>query len=304
MKPAGGTEILVNNLNKFTNIADYNNLNVIPSFCSSDFLIADKKNIVWQHNMPDQPIVSGMYNPQFVESVDDFVYVSEYQLNEYKKLFNLSGVNNHIIKNAIEPFSEYKHRSKQDKIRLIYTSAPFRGLDVLIDAFKLLNRNDVELHVYSSNIIYGSEHSKMIGDRYEHLFHACRKTDGIVYKGYAPNAKIREALQEAHILAYPCTFKETSCLAAIEAGAAGCKIVTTNYGALPETCEQYATYIDYTSDHKKLAENYAEILNKEVYNYWNLDYNYKDQSDWFNEQYSWYNRAKQWNEFFEQVSNK
>lgn len=301
MKPAGGTEILVNNLNKFTAITDYDNLNVIPSFCSPEFMVANKTNIVWQHNMPDQPIVRGMYDKNFVQSVDHFVYVSEYQLSEYRKLFDLTNTSNRVIKNAIEPI-EYKQKVKQDKLRLIYTSAPFRGLDILIDAFKLLNRDDVELHVYSSNIIYGSEHSKMIGNRYEHLFHACRKTDGIVYKGYAPNWKVREALQEAHILAYPCTFAETSCLAAIEAGAAGCKIVTTDYGALSETCSEYATYVDYIQDRKKLTENYAEVLNKEVDNYWISDYNYKDQSDWFNDQYSWNNRAKEWNEFFNKVS--
>lgn len=311
MKPIGGTEILVNAFNKFTKIKEYPELNIIPSLCDINLLVPGKKNIIWQHNMPDQPVVSGMFNKLFIDAVDHFVFVSQYQLDEYKKLFDLDPDKVSVIENAIEPI-EFVEKPSTDKIRLIYTSAPFRGLDVLIEAFKSLNRDDVELHVYSSNIIYGTEHSRMIGDRYESLFHACRKTDGIVYKGFAPNHRIREALKESHIFAYPSTFKETSCLAAIEAGASGCKIVTTNLGALPDTCGDFATYVDYEMEQiesiqdyenrKKLLIDFAQALNTEIDKYKELNYNGPIQSKSFNERFSWVNRSTEWNEFFERMS--
>ena len=89
----------------------------------------------------------------------------------------------------------------------------------------------------------------------------------VVYKGYAMNKAIHKAVQQAHILAYPSIFAETSCLTAIEAGAAGCKIVTTDYGALRETCQDWATYVDFTTNRQELVNNYAETLKKEIDNY-------------------------------------
>ena len=48
-----------------------------------------------------------------------------------------------------------------------------------------------------------------------------------------------------HIFAYPSIWHETSCIAAIEAMAAGCEIVTTNLGALYETCSPFGRFINF-----------------------------------------------------------
>lgn len=139
---------------------------------------------------------------------------------------------------------------------------------------------------------------------YDHLFTVCKTTPNIQYKGFGTNKAVRKSLQSAHILAYPSIYPETSCLAAIEAGAAGCKIVTTDYGALKETCNNWAVHVPHTTNFKDLAENYAEQLNKAIDNYWNYSSDIKDQSIWFNEYYSWHNRAKEWKEFFKKLCVK
>jgi len=296
MKPAGGTELLYNNLIKYVGKDWSKNINLITSICHPNFVDNSKVNVLWQHLSYDQYNCQLMHDETFVNSIQHFVYVSDWQLQQYQKTFPISHANNHVIKNAIEPI-EYKEKLK-GKIKLIYTSMPNRGLEVLLDVFEMMNRDDVELTIYSSTIIYGKGY---IDNNAQRLFNRCKSMKNVIYKGYAMNNAVRKALQEHHILAYPSIFEETSCLAAIEAGAAGCKIVTTNFGALPETCGEYATYVDYNENKKELVENYLVILNRVIDNYDKECYNLNEQSEWFNQNYSWKNRADEWNNLFNNI---
>jgi len=289
MNPQGGTELLYSNLKKYVGVNWSTNINLILSVCHQSMIVPDKTNILWQHLHTDQAAIAGMYDQTFIDSIQQFVYVSNWQRQQYQEKFNISHANNLVIKNAVEPI-EFRDKPN-DRLRLIYTSMPNRGLDVLLDAFTLVNR-DVELIIYSSNIIYGNGYHNLIGKQNDQMFNRARTMKNVSYRGYATNKAVRLALQSSHILAYPSTFEETSCLAAIEAGAAGCKIVTTRLGALPETCGKYATYV--YSDRKILVEQYAQALQEAIDNYQNNMYTLKEQSDWFNEQYSWKNRKKEW----------
>lgn len=286
MLPHGGTEILHENLLKYVNSDLLGKVNLIVSVCDKT-LLSNRPNILWQHVNTDQRVAQGCKDIEFVNGIDKFVYVSDWQRQKYHSEFNLPYERSIVLYNAIEPIP-YIEKPK-DKIKLIYTSTPWRGLEILLESFKLLNRNDVELDVYSSTVIYGSN---FMPNQYDWLFNKCRATKNVNYKGYAMNKGVRRALQHAHILAYPSIFEETSCLAAIEAGAAGCKIVTTNYGALNETCGEYATYVSHSFDYIKLIKDYAEVLNTEINNY--NDAFSKDQSDYFNQKYSWHNRKIEW----------
>jgi glycosyltransferase involved in cell wall biosynthesis len=301
MKPIGGSEILFNNLIKYTGTEWSQYVNLILSRTDPGLVDSSRTNVLWQHLMHDQAATINMSNREYVDQIQQYVYVSQWQLDRFKEKFDIEHCSNTVIKNAIEPINFVK--KSDDKIKLIYTSMPNRGLVVLLEAFKILNRSDIELTVFSSNIIYGLNYSKTVGSYYDNLFHLCKNTPGITYRGYATNKAVRSALQNAHIFAYPSIYEETSCLAAIEAGAAGCKIVTTDYGALSETCGNNATYVSYSDNLMNLAENYASVLNTEIDNYKASSEQWKNQSDWFNEQYSWQVRANQWKDFFVKHAN-
>ena len=295
MKPSGGTELLYNNLIKNLGKDWQQKVNLILSLCDPALLDPSRINVLWQHLACNQEAVINMQYPEFVSSVDHFVYVSNWQLKHFADRVDISNANNHVIRNAIDPI-EFKPKSN-NKIKLIYTSMPNRGLDILLDAYKLVRRPNTELTIFSSNIIYG----KNFKIDNEHLFHRCRTEPGIIYRGYATNKAVRIALQQSHILAYPSTYEETSCLAAIEAGAAGCQIVTTRYGALPETCEEWPMYIEHNNDREVLVKNYAKLLNTAIDNYDPTSYTLQEQSRWCNDQYSWFRRALEWKEFFNKI---
>jgi len=186
-----------------------------------------------------------MKDRKFVDSVDLFVYVSHWQYNKFREHFGIPEYKSIVIKNATYPFKDIK--KPNGRIKIIYTSTPWRGLAVLAKAVELLNqkRDDFTVEVYSSTKVYGSEFEKSEGNKFKELFDLCKNTKNIDFKEYAPNEEIRKAVSNAHIFAYPSIFEETSCLSAIEAMAAGCKAVVTNYGALPETCGEFANMIEF-----------------------------------------------------------
>lgn len=302
MKPSGGTELLYKNLIKYVGQDWFEKINLVPSFCNPSVIDPSKINVIWQHLSYDQNAIASIVDKNFVDSIDHFVYVSQWQLDQFKNRFPIQDAHNIVIRNAIEPIEFIEKPT--NKIKLIYTSMPNRGLDILLDAFEMIDQSNVELTIYSSNIIYGTQYNTMIGNHYDKLFHRCKTMKNVIYKGYAMNTAVRKSLQQSHILAYPSTYEETSCLAAIEAGAAGCKIVTTNLGALSETCGEYASFVEYTRDRQKLVEDYAEKLQFEVNNYHDLCYNIKNQSNWFNNFYSWEKRSKEWIHFLGDICEK
>lgn len=302
MNPKGGTEILVDGLQKHVDLNKYN-VNIIPSVCHKDNLKEDKKNIVWQHQSYDQDVVANMQSKNFVDSVDAFVYVSNWQHETYRQRFFHTFNNGYVIKNAIEPI-EYKKRQKQEKIKLAYTSTPWRGLDILTDAIKLLDRDDIEVDVYSSNKIYGDGFYEFEGHRYDYLLENVKNTKGMNLFDYKTNEEIKEALKNINIFAYPSSFAETSCLAMIEAGAAGCSIVSTTLGALPETSLGFGKLVPVQKTRELMVEKYAEALNKSIDEYWEnkVQDKLKFQSDRFNEYYSWDNRKFEWIEFLDKIT--
>lgn len=305
MKPAGGTEILFAGLYKHTNIKEHQDINIILSNPYMRYLRYTKKNLLWQHlNYIDESLLPGYKDPAFMNAINSFVYVSNWQHEKYRYLFQIPLENAYVIKNAIEPI-ELKPKPKDGKLKLIYTSAPYRGLDILLPAFEMLGRDDVELDIYSSAKMYGTAYEEHTGGVYEEHYEIARNMKNVNYMGYAPNEEIKKALQEAHIFVYPSTFEETCCLAMVEAGAAGCRMVTTNLGALYETGSEYARMMPMQATPNILIPAYAKILNEEIDNYWSIHIQekLKKQSEFYNENYSWDLRSQEWNRLFDRISS-
>ena len=293
-KPIGGEDIMLQKLAKHIDLSKYN-VNIINSRCDRSLVDLDKNNILWQHVPADQPSVQGIRDTYFNRVIDVYVYVSHWQHEKFRWFHQIPLENAYVIKNAIDPI-EFIEKPK-DKIKLIYTSMPYRGLDILLDAFELLGRSDVELDVYSSNIIYGKDYAESEqATAYDHLFDRAKNMKNVNYIGYDTNENVIKALQKAHIFTYPCIFEETSCLSMIEAGAAGCNLVTTNIGGLPETGSMFAKLVEIQADRNLLVKKYAEAINESIDSYWS-DKNQsmlKEQSKFYNTYYGWENRKHEW----------
>src|SRR5262249_11538193 len=88
--------------------------------------------------------------------------------------------------------------------------------------------------------------------------------EGVEYVGPLPQAALAKAVAAADVHAYPCTFPETACIAAMEAMAAGAMIVTTRLGALEETTAGHAFLLGPAEDGRPLADRYAAFLSRRL----------------------------------------
>jgi glycosyltransferase involved in cell wall biosynthesis len=217
-------------------------------------------------------------------------------------MFNIPGHKTHVMRNAHLGVTK-KEITKKEKLKICYTSTPWRGLDVLLLAWEILNPQDCELHVFSSCKIYGTDFAKE-DTKYEFLYKWCERLPNVVYRGSIPNEELRNELAEFDILAYPSTFEETSCISVIEALSTGLRVVTSSIGALPETTEGWARMYSYNDDREEHGKLFAKILGEEIEKMFSgeLVDQLTSQRDIYSKKWSWDERIKDWEYLFNQIN--
>lgn len=294
-KPKGGTELM------YDELMERLPLNYIEKFSIFNYLpYADfsKPTIFLNQLSYDQEAIQFLKDPEWVDKINHFVFVSHWQAERFRQTFNIPGYKTTVLKNAcigVKP----RRQCIIDKVKLCYTSTPWRGLDILLNAWEILQPKDCELHVFSSCKIYGPEFASSSEVYYEHLYEKCEKLSGVIYRGSIPNNELRQELSNFDILAYPNTFEETSCIAVIDALCAGLRVVTSNLGALPETTEGWARIYPFLPNSDIHTEAFAKILQEEIdlMKENKLKEHLNNQVTIYNQRWSWDYRIKEWEKF-------
>lgn len=115
-----------------------------------------------------------------------------------------------------------------------------------------------------------------------------------------PREVLQHELLDADLLTYPSTWAETFCLSAVEAGAAGLRLLLTNLGALPEVCGDRAIYVPFHDNKNVLSKRFAEQMNETLEHIKKSDDSMfrAEQSLHFNSTFSWDKRKKEWIDLF------
>ena len=279
----------------------FKNINLILNNAQHELIDKDKINVLWMHHFVNQEESKNLGSKDFVDKLDWIVFNSNWNFEKYVYQYKIPENKSVVIKNAIEEI-DFVEKPK-NKINLIYHTTPWRGLANLLNIFKKINLEDVELNVCSSVTIYGEKFNNVLGKEYEKLFEECKNTKNVNYLGYIENNKVLELLKKMHIFAYPSIWHETSCVSAIEAMAAGCEVVTTNLAALYETCAPFGTFVNFDRNIQNLEKRYAKILINSIKNYWSEknQYKLKLQNETINSTYSWKVRSLEWENFFNEA---
>ena len=297
----GGGDNQLRFLLKYLPDESFKDINLILNSTSHDLIERDKINVLWVHHFVNQKEIQNLGSKNYVDKLDWIIFNSNWNFEKYVYQFKIPESKSIVIRNAIEKI-DFEKKPK-DKISLIYHTTPWRGLVHLLKVFKNLNLENVELNVCSSTIIYGKKFDDQLGKKYENIFNECKNTKNVNYSGFLENKKIIELLKNMHIFSHPSIWPETSCISAIEAMASGCEVVTTNLGALYETCSPFATFVGFDRNFDNLEKKYSKTLLKSIKNYWsNENQNkLKMQSEAINATYSWDVRFVEWKNFFNEI---
>ena len=291
--PAAGTELMVAGLRTQMG-QEIDRIDLRVNYPGDD--IADgRPRVVWIHHDVNQQYMQWCLDKARVDSVDAFVFVSDWQRERYLKTFGLPPERCITLRNATEVGNSPRHWKAAPVWRCAYTSTPFRGLSVLLDAWQLLGPANAELHIWSSMRLYVKDDGP-----YRQLYERARSIPGVNYHGIAPNVELRAALRSMHFLTYPSTFEETSCLSVIEAMAAGCRVICPSLGALPETTGQFARLYSFQSDPAAHADLFAEVLDSEIRDPWRGSPGLADQQQTYaRTMYDWPVRIAEWQPFID-----
>ena len=299
----GGSESQLRLLFKYVPDEYFKNINLILNN-TDERLIDDKRiNILWVHHFTNQKEVQNLKNKNYIDKIDYLVFNSNWNFEQHKLKFNVPQKKSIVIKNAIENIQSAE--KPKDKINLIYHTTPWRGLNVLIGAYKKLNIKDVELNICSSTMVYGKKFHSNFEPKFKHIIDECKKLKNAKYHGFVEHANLIKLLQKMHIFSYPSIWPETSCIAAMEAMAAGCEVVTTNLGALKETCSPYGKFVNFNNNLYILEKTFLESLEESIKSFWS-DENQKKldkQKKEINKLYSWDIRKNEWINFLKKINS-
>ena len=297
----GGSENQLRLLLKYLPDESFKNINLILNNADHSLLEKNAINILWVQHFVNQKEVQNLGSKEYLDKLDYIVFNSNWNFEKFVYQFKVPESKSLVIRNAVEkiPFVD----KPKDKINLIYHTTPWRGLANLLNVFDKLNLEKVELNICSSTKIYGEKLESTIENNYDDLFERCKNTKNINYLGFVENKKVIELLQRTHIYAFPSIWPETSCISAIESLAAGCEVVTTNLGALYETCAPFGTLVGFDRNLNNLEKKYEEVLLNSIKNFWSSENQNKLrlQRDTINSTYSWDVRSVEWKKFFDKA---
>ena len=205
------------------------------------------------------------------DKVNKYLVLSDWHREFFKGHHRVPDNQVHKTFNAI---SEYRFLSEKPPVgnRLIYSSSPDRGLDVLLKVFPKIKQRvpDLELHIF-----YGFENweksAQAKGDQnslnYMEQLKSFMNQPGVYYHGRIDQSKLAQEFLKSKLWAYPTNFTETSCITAMEAMATGTPIVCTDLAGLSTTCEGVANFVyegRYQFGQNQSEEYQQEFINKVV----------------------------------------
>lgn len=196
------------------------------------------------------------------------------------------------IDNTLFPDISYDNDlSYKEKYKFIYSSFPNRGLLELLQMWNEIHniQPNATLHIYSnienewSNNVEPDKMQKIK----ELLYYYLNRDVGVHYHGWVSKPELAEAWKTSQFWFYPCTFRETFCLTALEAAKTKTLAITNNLAALENTVGDRGIIIKGDPTTKEWQQNALQTIKELLTNQSNTyteaiekNYNWASQLTW------------------------
>ena len=254
-----------------------------------DSNIDAKKVFVDMHDVPN----AAEFTPERLAKITKIMVKSKY----HRDLFpNVPDEKFCIIPNGID-VTRYDEAIERIPHSAIYSSAPNRGLDILLDMWPTIRQRipDATLRIFygwktyfelQKNDPQAIAWMQKMKDRV-----ASMADQGVIDMGRVGQKELAVWQKKSSAWLYPTSFQEISCITAMEAQAAGCFPVCSNFAALEETA-QHGFKIDGDPAEPVYQMHFIEAALKALQG----DGDRLAMSDWSKSTFGWDAVTERWNE--------
>jgi glycosyltransferase involved in cell wall biosynthesis/GT2 family glycosyltransferase len=262
--------------------------------------------ILWAHHAYDQPVFLNFDH----NTVDHIVSPSQWNKDQLVRFLNVPEHKISVIPNGVAEM--FQHSTQKTKT-MIFTSIPYKGLEVLSKVIPLISQvhQDVKFKIFSSMSLYGP-----LNDQFIELYEYLKTLPNVEYSPAIDREELVKHYQESAFFIHPNIWEETFGVSMIEAMKCGAYPIITDIGALAEVAgEKNATVVpiegENTSKGWKVTDNFirqfADACCLALDYYDNKPKFYQEVSklisDYVTEKYDWKKIAEQWKNLVNTVQN-
>jgi glycosyltransferase involved in cell wall biosynthesis len=173
---------------------------------------------------------------------DQMVVVSNYVRREVCREWGVPAGKVCVVYNGVNPARAHPffHAGIQrDPFRLIYSGHPSKGLEAALGVIRLLRKSQprFELHVYGGNRLWGEKESGL------------KHEAGVFYHGLVGQQRLADAFKTSNYSIHLQAIPEGFGLGLVEAMTAGCIVLASPVGAIPELVRPGVNGFLFPGDH-------------------------------------------------------
>jgi len=283
--------------------------NVFVSHLPDQIKLSDHAyKILWAHHAYDQHLFYEFDH----NIVNHIVSPSEWNRQMFIRYHKVPEDKISVIPNGVAEMFSYSDKKTKS---MIYTSIPYKGLEVLAKVIPIVHKKhpDTKFKIFSSMSLYGDDQLDTYIDTYDLL----KSLSNVEYSRAIDRENLVEHYQEAAFFVHPNKWEETFCVSMTEAMRCGAFPIITDIGALAEVAGENNAQIvpiegNPTNKGYEVTDNFINNFAETcclILDHYDKDKSYHKQvskriSDYVIEKYNWKTISNQWKTLIHSITGE